>query len=104
MKYISEKNKAYYEKLEIALPRRQLEELRAYARVYQTSVTGMLSLIVSYYFGDGADHLRCEHCGLWRGYCVGDLEPGTQLEIEGRATLLDKGSVVIGNPFMNRGI
>lgn len=77
------------EEVTILVPRGMSERVRALADRYRTSYGGMVSLVLQYYFGDGLDHLRCEHCGLWKGYCVGDLESGTQLEIEDHATLLD---------------
>lgn len=66
-------------RFEIALNAKVAQDLHAMAKLYRTSAAGMVGIVLAYYFGDGADHLRCEDCELWRGYCVGDSSQGEQL-------------------------
>lgn len=87
------------EEVSLMLPHRVAEDVRALSRLYRTSFSGMVNIALSYYFGDGSDHLRCESCDLWRGYCMQDLEPGKQTTIP----LLDKGMVVVGQPIDEQG-
>ncbi len=52
--------------------------LTQFARRYRTTPSGMISIILRYYFGDGYDHLRCEHCIYGSGgsctFTADDLE------------------------------
>lgn len=93
----------------IAVPRGVETALKRFSREYRTNPAGMVVLALSYYFGDGSDHLGCSDCEyFWPcteyndGFvrCQG-LEPGGKTPIQdGKNTLplLDKGSVVVGQP------
>lgn len=76
---------------QIALPGTVEVALRKLAREYRFSVAEMVSLALSFYFGDGKNHLACEHCDFWQGVC-GMPAPGEQTTIP----VLDKGMVVVG--------
>ena len=82
--------------------------LRRAAGDYRTTTAGMFQIILAYYFGDGSNHLGCSDCGYWvpgcpgcePGYSIPGLEPGTQTTLP----LLDKGSVVVGQPSNDLGV
>lgn len=37
---------------------------------YRMSAAQVVVLALTYYFGDGADHLSCEHCGMYADACT----------------------------------
>lgn len=74
------------------------KQLRKLAREYRTNVADMVALCLRYYFGDGKNHLSCEHCD-WCGDGCGFPEVGEQTTIP----VLDKGMVVVGLPSIDLG-
>lgn len=76
---------------DVALSGAVVEGLRNAASLYRMSMAEVVSLALSYYFGDGADHLACDRCDFWLGCCRAP-EEGEQTTLP----LLDKGRVVVG--------
>ena len=88
-----------YVEVTVMMPKWQHRRIGDYARKYRTSIAGMLALIVAYYFGDGHDHLRCEHCVYGTGDTCNLPAKGEQTTIPP----LDKGIVVVGHPLPDLG-
>lgn len=74
------------------------KQLRLLAREYRVSVAQMVGLCLMFYFGDGKNHLACEHCDWYVGGC-GIPDHGEQTTIP----VLDKGIVVVGLPTDEQG-
>lgn len=73
--------------------------LRNAASQYRLSMAEVVALALSYYFGDGADHLQCEHCDFWLGCCRAP-EVGEQATMP----ILDKGIVAVGLSTSEQGV
>ena len=96
------------------VPREVDIALSRYSKLYRTSKAGMIQIILAYYFGDGANHLGCQDCANFAPFCdfysldcsQGENqafeapEPGEQTTLP----LLDKGSVVVGQPVDYQGV
>lgn len=85
----------------LQLDDRTYERMRVYAKRYRTHVAGMFAIVAAYYFGDGKDHLRCEHCVFGSGDTCALPDFGEQMTT---LPILDKGSVVVGLPTVEQGI
>lgn len=89
----------------VFLPASVEKALRLTAREYRTSSAGMIQIALTYYFGDGANHLGCADCGYWcqeRTCCENPQAKGNCGMTHKEKTtlpLLDKGSVVVGQPL-----
>lgn len=84
-----------------SVPRDVELQLRLLARDYQCSVAEMVSTALRFYFGDGKNHLMCEHCDFYS-----QDEKGCKMPEKGEQTtmpLLDKGIVVVGQPSIDQG-
>ena len=80
---------------------RDLEKaLKVYAPRYQMSVAQLVEVALSFYFGDGQNHLNCEYCEFWRDCECKMPEVGENATLP----LLDKGSVVVGLPLNDQGL
>lgn len=73
--------------------------LAEHARLYRTSKAGVVALALAYYFGDGKNHLACEHCVYGQGDTCELPARGEQTTIP----LLDKGIVVVGLSTCDQG-
>ena len=83
----------YVEEVNLLLSPSLVKIARRYAREYRTSLGGIVNVMMAYYFGDGRDHLRCDHCVFGSGGTCSVPEKGEQATIP----LLDKGIVVVGH-------
>lgn len=79
--------------------------MRELAPKYRMSVAELVVLCLQYYFGDGKDHLGCEYCALFGKEWSQELQACVLDGLQGENTLplLDKGSVVVGQPSVDLG-
>lgn len=75
----------------VSLPAEIGSALRKYSEHYRLTYAETVALALKFYFGDGKDHLACEHCDLWREHCTVPVVGG-----QTTLPLLDMGSVVVG--------
>lgn len=79
--------------------------ISCFATRHGLSFADVVMMALHYYFGDGENHLLCEHCGFFVDGCSLDalldpkLQPGTQTTVP----LLDKGTVVVGLSMSEQG-
>lgn len=64
----------------VVLPSEVETQLRRLAREYRFTTAQVVGLALSYYFGDGKNHLACEHCD-WNDAACRFPAPGTQTTI-----------------------
>lgn len=85
----------------VALPASVEAALKEAAPLYGVNAAQMVQLVLCYYFGDGADHFTCEHCGFL------EADGACRFPLSGEQTtlpLLDMGSVVVGLPLSDQGV
>ena len=67
----------------VVMPASMIAKVSSLAREYRTTFGGMVNLAMQFYFGDGMNHLSCEHCSALASCgCLLDLEEGTQFQFE----------------------
>lgn len=77
-----------------ALPDEVRSAISCFATRHNLGFAEVVLMALCYYFGDGENHLLCEHCGFFSAGC----ELDDVFDRGGFSTLplLDKGSVVVG--------